>query len=95
MCHIPEGEWSRSRNVCHAEGHHIIFGEIVVPGATYLEMALAVGVVHFNGKDKLWKVRKAPGPKRCHSLLGVRRASYSYISNMLNMGLSMRHICAI
>ncbi|CAE7919752.1 ppsA [Symbiodinium necroappetens] len=39
--------------------HHIIFGEIVVPGATYIEMALGVGVVHFGGRDKQWNIRKA------------------------------------
>ncbi|CAE7691570.1 eryA [Symbiodinium sp. CCMP2456] len=38
--------------------HHIIFGEIVVPGATYIEMALGVGVVHFGGRDKQWNIRK-------------------------------------
>ncbi|CAK9055129.1 unnamed protein product [Durusdinium trenchii] len=38
--------------------HHIIFGEIVVPGATYLEMVLAAGEFHLNCKDKQWSIRK-------------------------------------
>eukprot|EP00434_Breviolum_minutum_P009961 symbB.v1.2.008781.t1/scaffold514.1/size193457/7 len=38
--------------------HHIIFGEIVVPGATYLEMVLAAGEFHLNCKDKQWSILK-------------------------------------
>merc|ERR1719197_747620 len=32
--------------------HHIIFGEIVVPGATYLEMAIAAAEYHLGGRGQ-------------------------------------------
>jgi acyl transferase domain-containing protein/NADPH:quinone reductase-like Zn-dependent oxidoreductase/acyl carrier protein len=36
--------------------HHIIFGEIVVPGATYLEMILAAGEYHLGAKGTMWSI---------------------------------------
>jgi acyl transferase domain-containing protein len=36
--------------------HHIIFGEIVVPGATYLEMVMTAGDMHLGGRGKKWYI---------------------------------------
>ncbi|CAE7603351.1 orfB [Symbiodinium sp. CCMP2456] len=37
--------------------HHVLFGEMVMPGAAYLEMVLAAGELHLNA-GKLWKIHK-------------------------------------
>merc|ERR1719281_2005936 len=36
--------------------HHIIFGEIVVPGATYLEMVISAGERFLGGRGKKWAI---------------------------------------
>jgi hypothetical protein len=36
--------------------HHIIFGEIVVPGATYLEMTIAAATFRLGMAGKKWKI---------------------------------------
>ena len=45
--------------------HHIIFGEIVVPGATYIEMAMAASEFQMGQHGKRWTIAQVTGSTTC------------------------------